>query len=158
MLRIGQKRPIEQTALAAEPGCAADSNSAELGSKYRPDQRTLCTSFGLTQPPRTGWPMLRSPFTHRSAVPRSGRRSFVQSDNSAWEVHPLLLNSMQGIVRSQHGEESLLLRRKIEELNRNTVLLIAEAGRLIQGSKQLSDRLKSFENPAPKRESASRFH
>jgi uncharacterized Rossmann fold enzyme len=83
----------------------------------------------------------------------------VQSDNSAWEAHPLLLNSMQGIARSQHEEESLLLRRKIEEessllrrkieeLNKNTVLLIAEAGRLIQGSKQLSDRLKSFEDPA----------
>jgi hypothetical protein len=65
---------------------------------------------------------------------------------------------MQGIARSQHEEESLLLRRKIEEessllrrqieeLNKNTVLLIAEAGKLIQGSKQLSDRLKSFENP-----------
>jgi hypothetical protein len=74
----------------------------------------------------------------------------VQSDNSAWEAHPLLLNRMQGIARSQHEEESLLLRRKIEEEssllrrkieepNTNTVLLIAEAGRLIQGSKQLSD-------------------
>jgi hypothetical protein len=42
------------------------------------------------------------------------------------------------------------LRRNIEELNRNTVLLIAEAGKLIQGSKQLSDRLTSFENPRPK--------
>jgi hypothetical protein len=60
MLRIGQKRSIEQTALAAEPGCAADSNSAELGSKYRPDKRALCTSFRLTQPPRTGWPLLRT--------------------------------------------------------------------------------------------------
>ena len=71
----------------------------------------------------------------------------------------MLLNSMQGIPRSQHEEESSLLRhkiedessllrRKVEELNKNTVLLIAEAGRLIQGSKQLSDRLKSFEDPA----------
>jgi hypothetical protein len=70
----------------------------------------------------------------------------------------MLLSSMHVIPRSQHEEESLLrrkieeesslLRGKIEELNRNTVLLIAEAGRLIQGSKQLSDRLKSFENPA----------
>jgi hypothetical protein len=60
----------------------------------------------------------------------------------------MLLNSAQGITRSQHEEESSLLRRKIEELNTNTVLLIAEAGKLIHGSKQLSDRLKSFEDPA----------
>ena len=31
------------------------------------------------------------------------------------------------------------------------VLLIAEAGKLIQGSKQLSDQLKSFEDPSTKR-------
>ena len=59
----------------------------------------------------------------------------------------MLLNSTQGIPRSQHEEESSLLRRKIEEesssllrsnieeLNKNTVLLIAEAGKLIQASK-----------------------
>jgi hypothetical protein len=58
----------------------------------------------------------------------------------------VLLNSMQVIPRSQHDDESLLLRRKIEELNKNTVVLIAEAGKLIQGSKQLSDRLKAFED------------
>jgi hypothetical protein len=58
----------------------------------------------------------------------------------------MLLNSMQGIPRSQPEEESSLLRRKIEELNRNTVLLIVEAGKLIQGSKQLSDQLRTFEN------------
>ena len=62
----------------------------------------------------------------------------------------MLLNSTQGIPGSQHEEESSLLRRKIEELNRNTVLLIVEAGKLIQGSKQLSDQLKSFENPSTK--------
>ena len=62
----------------------------------------------------------------------------------------MLLNSMHGIPRSQHEEESSLLRRKIEELNRNTVILIVEAGKLIQGSKQLSDQLKSFENPSTK--------
>jgi hypothetical protein len=48
-----------------------------------------------------------------------------------------------------------LLRRKIEELNTNTVLLIAEAGKLIQGSKQLLDRLRSFEDPSTKRKVAS---
>jgi len=66
----------------------------------------------------------------------------------------MLLNSTQGIPSSQHEEESSLLRRKIEELNQNTVLLIAEAGKLIQGSKQLSDRLKSFEDPNTKRKVA----
>jgi len=71
----------------------------------------------------------------------------------------MLLNSTQGIPRSQHEEESSLLRRKIEEesssllrsnieeLNKNTVLLISEAGKLIQASKQLSIRLQSFEAP-----------
>ena len=73
----------------------------------------------------------------------------------------MLLNSTQGIARSQHEEESLLLQRKIEEessllrhkieeLNRNTVRLIAEAEKLIQDSKQLSARIKSFENSATK--------
>jgi hypothetical protein len=76
----------------------------------------------------------------------------------------MLLNSTQGIASSQNEEESLLLRRKIEEssllrrkieeLNTNTVLLIAEAGKLIQGSKQLSDRLRSFEDPSTKRKVA----
>ncbi|MGA7765037.1 MAG: hypothetical protein WCA27_02310 [Candidatus Sulfotelmatobacter sp.] len=74
----------------------------------------------------------------------------------------MLLNSSRGIPRSQHEEESSLLRRKIEEessllrrqieeLNKNTVLLIAEAGKLIQGSKHLSIRLQSFEDPSTKR-------
>ena len=69
----------------------------------------------------------------------------------------MLLNSMQSTARSQDEEQSSLLRRrteqessllqcKIEELNKNTVRLIVEAGKLIQGSKQLSDTLKSFEN------------
>jgi hypothetical protein len=77
----------------------------------------------------------------------------------------MLLSSMQVIPRSQPEEEASLLRRKteeessslrrkIEELNRNTVLLIAEAGKLIQGSKQLSDRLKSFEDPNERRKVA----
>ena len=66
----------------------------------------------------------------------------------------MLLSSTQGIHRSQYEEESSLLRRKIEELNTNTVLLIAEAGKLIQGSKQLSDRLKSFEDRSTKQKVA----
>ena len=77
----------------------------------------------------------------------------------------MLLNSSQGIPRSQYKEESSLLRRlieeessllrrQIEELNKNTILLVAEAGKLIQGSKQLSDRLKSFEDPSTRRKMA----
>jgi len=69
----------------------------------------------------------------------------------------MLLRGAQVIPRSQQKEESSLLRRKIEEessflrrkieeLNRHTILLIAEAGKLIHGSKQLSDQLKSFED------------
>jgi hypothetical protein len=54
------------------------------------------------------------------------------------------------LLRRQIEGESSLLRCRIEELNKNTVLLIAEAGKLIQGSKQLSDRLKSFEDPSTK--------
>ena len=76
----------------------------------------------------------------------------------------MLLNSTQGIPRSQHEDESSLLRRKIEEesssllrsnieeLNKNTALLIAEAGKLIQASKQVSIRLQSFETPRTKLE------
>ena len=68
----------------------------------------------------------------------------------------MLLSSSQVFTKSQPQEESSLrgrieqepsiLRRKIEELNKNTVLLIAKAKRLIQESKQLSDSLKSFED------------
>lgn len=63
----------------------------------------------------------------------------------------MLLNSTQGINKSQHEAESSLLQRKIEELNKNTVLLIAEAGKLIHASEQLSIRLQSFEDSATKR-------
>jgi hypothetical protein len=58
----------------------------------------------------------------------------------------MLLNSTQVVPRSQHEEESALLRCKIVELNWNTIRLIAEAEKLIQESKQLSVRIKSFEN------------
>ena len=64
----------------------------------------------------------------------------------------MLLNSMQGIPGLQHEEEeSSLLRFKVEELNKNIVLLIVEAGKLIQGAKQLSDELKAFKDPSTKR-------
>jgi hypothetical protein len=58
----------------------------------------------------------------------------------------MLLNSTQITPRSQREEESPLLRRKIEELNTNTVLLIAAAEKLIQESKHLSERIQSFES------------
>ena len=58
----------------------------------------------------------------------------------------MLLNSTRGIPSSKVEEESSLLRRKVEELNQNTVLLIAEAGKLIQESRRLSDQLRSFED------------
>ena len=61
------------------------------------------------------------------------------------EGHSMLLTSTQVVPRSQHEDEpSALLLRKIEELSRNTVLLIAEAGKLIQESKQLSERIRSL--------------
>jgi len=61
--------------------------------------------------------------------------------------HSMLLNSTGVISRSQQ-EESVLLLRKIEELNKNTARLIVEAGKLIQESKQLSAQVKSLETPA----------
>jgi hypothetical protein len=62
----------------------------------------------------------------------------------------MLLNSTQVVSRSQHEEESALLRCKIVELNWNIIRLIAEAEKLIQESKQLSARIKSFENASTK--------
>jgi flagellar basal body rod protein FlgB len=70
----------------------------------------------------------------------------------------LLLNSTQVVPRpqhqspqqSQHQDESALLRCKVVELNRNTVRLIVEAEKLIQESKQLSARIKSFEDSSAK--------
>src|SRR5947199_10872380 len=60
----------------------------------------------------------------------------------------MLLNSTVVIAKSQREEESALLRRKVEELNKNTARLIVEAGILIQESKQLSAQVKSLETPA----------
>ena len=60
----------------------------------------------------------------------------------------MLLNSTGVIAKSQHEEESALLRRKVEELNKNTARLIVESGKLIQESKQLSAQVKSLETPA----------
>ena len=59
----------------------------------------------------------------------------------------MLLTSTGVISRSQQ-EESVLLLRKVEELNKNTARLIVEAGKLIQESKQLSAQVKSLETPA----------
>jgi hypothetical protein len=62
----------------------------------------------------------------------------------------LLLNSTQVVRKSHREEESALLRCKIVELNWHTVRLIAEAEKLIQESKELSARIKSFENSSTK--------
>ncbi len=59
----------------------------------------------------------------------------------------MLLNSTGVIAKSQREEESALLRRKVEELNKNTARLIVEAGKLIQESKQLSAQIKSLSKP-----------
>ena len=62
----------------------------------------------------------------------------------------MLLASTGIIHTSQQEEKSALLRCKIEELNNNTVLLIAQAETLIQESKQLSARIKALENTSTK--------
>jgi len=51
------------------------------------------------------------------------------------------------------------LRCGIAELNRNTVRLITQAEELVEESKQLSERIKSFENRSskPKRPSPTRY-
>ena len=59
----------------------------------------------------------------------------------------MLLTSTGVISKSQHEEKSVL-RCTIEELNKNTVLLIAEAEKLIQESEKLSARITSLENPS----------
>ena len=64
----------------------------------------------------------------------------------------MLLNSTGVIAKSQREEESALLRCKVEELNKNTARLIAEAVKLIQESKQLSAQIKSLESPSTKPE------
>ncbi len=76
----------------------------------------------------------RSPVRRRSLVQSVSRRP------------GLLLNSMGVITRSQHAEESALLRCRIDELNKNTVILIAQAEKLIQESEKLSVRVKALEN------------
>ena len=62
----------------------------------------------------------------------------------------MLLTSAGVIHKSHLEEESALLRCKIEELNRNTVRLIAETEKLVQESKQLSTQMKSLENACAK--------
>lgn len=63
----------------------------------------------------------------------------------------MLLNSTQIVPIPQSDEESALLRSKIEELNKNTVRLISQAEKLVEESKQLSERIKSFEIRGSKR-------
>jgi uncharacterized protein YueI len=56
----------------------------------------------------------------------------------------MLVNRMQIIPNSHHEADFSLLRHKMDELNQNTVRLIAETEKLIHESKQLSQRIKSF--------------
>jgi hypothetical protein len=69
----------------------------------------------------------------------------------------MLLNSTGVIPGPQYAEESALLRRKIEELNRNTVILIAQAEKLLLESEQLSARIKSLENASTKPSTPSAY-
>jgi predicted nuclease with TOPRIM domain len=57
----------------------------------------------------------------------------------------MLLNSAQILPIPQSDEESASLRSKMEELNKNTVRLITQAENLVEESKRLSERIKSFE-------------
>jgi hypothetical protein len=59
----------------------------------------------------------------------------------------MLLNSMGVIPRSRSAEEATLLRSEIDQLNRNTFILIAQAEKLIQESERLSARVQALENP-----------
>ena len=58
----------------------------------------------------------------------------------------MLLNSTGVIPRSRSAEEATLLRSKIDQLNTNTFILIAQAEKLIQESERLSARVKALEN------------
>jgi hypothetical protein len=49
------------------------------------------------------------------------------------------------VARARYLEEVALLRHKIDELNTNTVILIARAKKLIQESEKLSARVKALE-------------
>jgi len=60
----------------------------------------------------------------------------------------MLLNSTGVIPRSRSAEEATLLRSKIDQLNKNTLILIAQAEKLIQESERLSPRVKALENPS----------
>jgi len=60
----------------------------------------------------------------------------------------MLLNTTGVIPRSRYVEEAGLLRSKIDELNKNTVILIAQAEKLIQESERLSAQVKALENPS----------
>ncbi len=66
------------------------------------------------------------------------------NDVSEQFLLPSLHLNLCTFARSHHEDNSALLRYKMEELNKNTVRLIAETQRLIQESKQLSERIKCF--------------
>src|SRR5439155_27297244 len=59
-----------------------------------------------------------------------------------------MLLTTTGVISRSQQEESVLLLRKVEELNKNTARSIVEAGKLSQESKQLSAQIMSLETPA----------
>ena len=72
----------------------------------------------------------------------------------------MLLKSTQVVPNPRSDEESASLGGKIEELNKNTVRLITQAEKLVEESKQLSERIKSFEihRSKPKHIQPSHFY
>ena len=87
-----------------------------------------------------------SRFTHPSVVPLLRRRSLVQSDSLEAS---LLITSVGVVARSQYLQESALLRHKIDELNTDSVILMARAEKLIRESEKLSAQVKALENRLP---------
>jgi outer membrane murein-binding lipoprotein Lpp len=60
----------------------------------------------------------------------------------------MLLNCTSVIPRSRYPVEAALLQSKIDELNKNIAILIAQAEKLIQESERLSAQAKAA-NEAP---------
>jgi len=76
---------------------------------------------------------------------RNGRRSLVQSDDS--HRRPVCYSTARVLSPgSRYAEETTLLRSKIDQLNNDTFILIAQAEKLIQESERLSARVKALEN------------
>src|SRR5947208_14692862 len=90
--------------------------------------------------------------THPSVVPALGVGLLcnLMFLNSVSEC-TMLLTSTGVIPRWQDPEGSALWLRQIDDLNKNTAHLSAEAGKLIQESKRRSARVKCLETPRRRR-------